>query len=98
MEGGGWGVWDVGSRSGMQRGWRKDSKGGRGGRLIEEEGKCRTVGELIDGSGASSHQLNGCDLSPPPPWGTAAGARLPPDLRGHLLHTEGHIQAFLLDM
>lgn len=48
--------------------------------LIEEEGKCRTVGELIGGSGASSHQLGICDLSPPAPPGTAAEAGLPPDL------------------
>lgn len=89
-----------------ERGCGKEiwTRGWGGGRTVRTEARMANWGgranvgqwgELKDGSRAGSHQLNGCDLSLP---GTAAGAGLPPDLWAHLVHTEGHTQAFLLYM
>lgn len=68
-------------------------KEGGGGRLIEGEGKCRTVGELKHCRVASSHQLKGCDPRSPGK-SCCCGIQAPTRFMRPL--TDGHTQASLL--
>lgn len=64
---------------------------------LQDEGGYRTCGcqgGSGGSSGASSHQLNGCD--PQTPWEQLL--LLPPDLRGYLMHGRGPTHSFLRHM